>query len=366
MPGIDETSLLSVVDGFYSAGCDFALWPETLKRVADVLGAEDAGLGTMGQTQIAWLIAPRTDPDYLRTYPDYQAQDIVWHEVVARGVGAAVTDAMVGERPGLRSNAYHHEWSLPQGYRAKLGSLVLAEEGWRTVIVLPARDSYSDDQVRAFKAISPHLRRAVQLNIRLARDGVGKEISTLLLEEMASGAMLVDGNCRLVFANAAAEALFQPGGGVELSDGRLFLSSSSANAALEKLVGGCARAGLGDTGGEIDLRTEDGLGRKLRLIPLRPGMPVLAPGLPVALLIEAADQSDTAMKVRLRQHYGLTPAEAAFAVEIAKGDGKHAAAARRGISYTTARTHLSRIFDKTGASRQGELVRLILANVARE
>jgi len=63
---------------------------------------------------------------------------------------------------------------------------------------------------------------------------------------------------------------------------------------------------------------------------------------------------------RLRQGFGFTAAEAAFALEILKGDGRKAAAARRGITDGTARTHLSRIFDKAGVNRQAALVRLLL------
>jgi DNA-binding CsgD family transcriptional regulator len=58
----------------------------------------------------------------------------------------------------------------------------------------------------------------------------------------------------------------------------------------------------------------------------------------------------------------LTPAEADFALEIVKGDGRAAAAARFGISVGTARTHLTHIFDKTGVRRQAELVRLLLSH----
>jgi hypothetical protein len=48
MSDIDETGILSVVDAIYSAASDFALWPEALVRVADLLGAADAAFGTLG------------------------------------------------------------------------------------------------------------------------------------------------------------------------------------------------------------------------------------------------------------------------------------------------------------------------------
>jgi len=67
-----------------------------------------------------------------------------------------------------------------------------------------------------------------------------------------------------------------------------------------------------------------------------------------------------ARKERLRSEFGLTAAEADVALEIVRGDGRDAAAERLGITMATVRTHLVRIFAKTGVSRQAELVRLIL------
>jgi DNA-binding CsgD family transcriptional regulator len=69
--------------------------------------------------------------------------------------------------------------------------------------------------------------------------------------------------------------------------------------------------------------------------------------------------------VALAKAYALTPAEARFAVEICKGDGRASAALRLGISPATARAHLSRIFEKTGLHRQAELVRLLMTGAQR-
>jgi DNA-binding CsgD family transcriptional regulator len=61
----------------------------------------------------------------------------------------------------------------------------------------------------------------------------------------------------------------------------------------------------------------------------------------------------------LRRLYGLTPAEAALAMEIAHGHGLKSAAELVGIERTTANTQLQRVFEKTQTHRQAELVRLI-------
>jgi DNA-binding CsgD family transcriptional regulator len=61
----------------------------------------------------------------------------------------------------------------------------------------------------------------------------------------------------------------------------------------------------------------------------------------------------------LQDTFGLTPAETDVALEIGKGDGRNAAAARLSVTPGTVRIHLQRVFEKMGVHRQAELVRLL-------
>jgi len=56
---------------------------------------------------------------------------------------------------------------------------------------------------------------------------------------------------------------------------------------------------------------------------------------------------------------GLTPTEARMLGLIVKGLDTVVAAKKLGIARTTARTHLQRLFAKTGTARQSELVRFV-------
>jgi DNA-binding CsgD family transcriptional regulator len=110
----------------------------------------------------------------------------------------------------------------------------------------------------------------------------------------------------------------------------------------------------------------DRLPLNLLVTPIRPE--TLTAVVPWTLALRSAaivlvSDPETEIQARigsLRERFGLTPAETAFALEIIKGDGRQAAADRLGITVRTARSHLSKIFDKTGVTRQAELVRLIL------
>ena len=60
----------------------------------------------------------------------------------------------------------------------------------------------------------------------------------------------------------------------------------------------------------------------------------------------------------LGQAYGLTPAEQRVLAHIVEAGSVAEAAERLRLSQATVKTHLQRIFSKTGTARQTELVRL--------
>ena len=361
MRAIDDTAVLGLVDDIYEAAASFSLWPRTLERIADAFGAREAALGAMAADGLPWLFAPRTDPDYMRTYAEsYHALNDVWHRMTAFGPGAAVTDEMVMPREALLKSTFHNEWSLPQGYRTKLGGTLLDEGGWRTVFTLSGQEDFGPDALRLFKALSPHMTRAVRLNIRLVQGEADSVLSANLLQAMPTAALVVDADGRLLFANLAAELLFKAGRGLRLKDGVLAAERAEDAGNLRRLVTACLGDGRAFAPPSARLHGTSGRPLTLQAAPLQRRMPVLTAGQPSDILFDATERPPDDPTLRLRARYGLTAAEAAFALEIAKGDGKPAAAERSGITFATARTHLSRIFDKTGVHRQAELVRLIL------
>jgi DNA-binding CsgD family transcriptional regulator len=58
--------------------------------------------------------------------------------------------------------------------------------------------------------------------------------------------------------------------------------------------------------------------------------------------------------------YGFTAAEARLVLTLVESDGLAAAAGELGITLNTARTHLKRVFEKTGTRRQSDLIRRLL------
>jgi len=103
------------------------------------------------------------------------------------------------------------------------------------------------------------------------------------------------------------------------------------------------------------------ISRRQVTVPRLAEVPWIGVGTPVAIVtVSDPDLDRRRQEKNLRSRFSLTSAESRLAVEILKGDGRAAAARRRGISDATAKTQLASIFDKTGTHRQAELIRLLL------
>ena len=365
MRSIGESDLMRLIDGIYAASLDFRIWPMLLEQVADAASASDAVFCTTNRDGAAWMIAPRTDPAAVARYEHYSLEDEVRFGVIRAGVGSAVADSMILPRETYLSSRFYNEWSGPLGYRTVLGGLILSEGDWNTIAMLPGQD-FSERDLPLLRLLSPHLRRATQINIAMSATMGSGDLTRRLLQLVDAGVLLADAVGRVVYANAIAETWFGPDGCLTLAHGLIGARRPDEADRLGALLEACARGSLTDMGGTIHFASAAGEPVELLVAPIRRPLPLPSAADPVALILGRPKPAATTplgeveADARLRERYRLTPAEVAFLREIIKGIGKQATAERRNISYTTARTHLSRILDKTGVNRQAELVRLIL------
>ena len=72
---------------------------------------------------------------------------------------------------------------------------------------------------------------------------------------------------------------------------------------------------------------------------------------------QAEPHTSAANRREIAELYELTPAEEKLLDLILDGSGLFEAAEQLGVSRNTARTHMKRIYAKTGTRRQAELVR---------
>lgn len=102
-------------------------------------------------------------------------------------------------------------------------------------------------------------------------------------------------------------------------------------------------------------------GRPVEIIRL--GSPA-GEGCLLLIFLQREDESRHVEQVASR--FGLTVAERRLLALLFEGMSLAGAALSLGVARTTVRTHLQRIFDKTGRRRQSDLVRLVALGTARK
>src|SRR5215813_10463978 len=214
------------------------------------------------------------------------------------------------------------------------------------------------DRARATHARCPLTAELGSVNHpRSLEDG---RLALRILDQFSVGVVLVDQSARVLFANAAAHSLSEQGGPLRLNSGVADFSSKHARRLCKVirsvLQGSLVRTMCIPSSSERSLLVlaapvnGDKLDRS-DFSPRRSAAAILFicdPGrpthVPVAWLTDA---------------YGLTLAQARVARAVSSGTTIADTAQRLCVSPNTVKTHLRRVYEKTGTSRQAELVRLM-------
>ena len=159
------------------------------------------------------------------------------------------------------------------------------------------------------------------------------------------------------------EQMIADADGLQIDSAGLQAATAEQTKALRTLI--AAAAGMPDhcsSEGAISLRRPSARRNLTVLIaPIKCELPWLPGPRPAAAVFVSDPEREPFVPAHhLQQMYGLTPAEAAVAVALARGEGVQSVADELRIALPTVRTHLQHVFEKTDTRRQAELVRLLL------
>jgi DNA-binding CsgD family transcriptional regulator/PAS domain-containing protein len=354
-----------LLSAIYDAATDFSRWEEVLRSLASTLGGNGAVLGISGEgRRFSAYVAPLTEPAFLTSYNAYYHKiSPLMPRIKALPAGSVVTDRMVLPRCDFEKSEIYNDWILPQGLCNKIYAVLSTCSDQRIMIGVHRPQEFQEDQIELCRVLAPHLQRAMAISLKMRLLEGERSGFAEILDYLDQAVILLDAEARPLFVNKAAETLFAPGRAFRLMSGQIFALQAAATLRLHQLVASCAGEAIAnDAGGQVLLHGLNGSAPlPAVIVPTRIRMCWLLPHQPVAMLfVRSSPQRSLPKPDDLRAQFGLTHAEAAFAVEICAGDGLQAAANRRGVSLATARTHLAHVFQKTGVGRQAELVRLIM------
>ena len=261
----------------------------------------------------------------------------------------------------LESKAIYRDFFRPHGLGWSAGSGLQMPTGDHIVFSVErehSRGPIEKGRVEALNELRSHLARAAFVAARLGLQRAKGAADTLTA--MGLPALLLSHDGTVIEANRLIEGMgghvhWRARSRVALADGRANEQLSAALAALGDNLESAVRS--------FPLRdTDDRASAVAHLIPVRRSAHEIFVG-SYALLVLTPVTAPPAPPVELmRSLFDLTPSEARVARGLAVGETLEEIASAGGVAMTTVRSQLRQVLEKTGCSRQAEVVSL-LANV---
>lgn len=369
---MSEAKILHVLGLVYDAALDHQRWPDALEAISAFLKVDGASLAVEYPHSLQSLNTGVGDEALCGYGAHWHAVNPLWPGLRAAAAGTVLVDRVAVNRQAYLRGAFYNDFVRPNGIHANMSIKVLENNAVTAAVALhrargPGAREFDEHDVAHATLLAPHLARALQMSDRLA--GLRQEAAMTgdALEWLPQPTYLVNAQAKVVFGNESGRVLLRAFDGLRSDADGLRAHTVAATDELRRCI---AMAAV--PGGSLKLR------RHATIMLERPSGKRALSALvgtfrchehenffrrleAVAIIFVTDPEASVDPPLHdLRRRYGLTAAEAALALVVARGEGLKAVAAEQNISLATAKTHLQQIFSKTGARRQAELVRLLL------
>lgn len=350
-------------------------WPAALRTVIRAIDGDSGCVcwKPLATSPLAEIASVGLDvPDYLNRYR---------HEVERLSVPfynlfrAAPTGelAAIGKQAFDRDyqrSTFFNEWAKPLGFGDVAGCHLVRERslyGWFNVRRDYQKGPFPENKLTLGRTLMPHLARALTLWARLQSVRVIGDSLAAALDLLTCSVIIVDAEGMLLHANRVAEHLLSRSGPLFGLRGRIGCRPHELNKALLKAIhDATSPAAMLEPGicRGIAVPTEEGTTLAIHVVPIGSANnwgDVRVSSAAAALFIANDNSTASPPLDAFAARYGLTRMEARVLAEVLTGEGLRRVSERLEIGATTARSHLQKVFLKTGTSKQAELVRLFFA-----
>lgn len=358
--------MASLVEGAYAAALDHELWGNWTDQLIGALGGSIGAFVAMDTTTgaVTKMFNVRCSPKLVEEY----------HQLGMVGIDPQLPYASTRPRSGYFLDTDHIDCSDPK--TAEFMRWMTSNGGMKHHMTSVARlngkfgvgvcvhRSVADgatpvEEQRKLRAILPDVTRAMNLGFIHGEKLLEKYWSGLIAGR-AEPALLLDDNGRVLRMSAPFTALLSRTEGLDIRAGRLHAALPSDDVLLQALVTRVIARDRPRSGAMRVMRSTLKAPLVLTAFPLPQASRFLAPA-EAAALVTVVDPSmeSTHQEALWREAFGFTQREGELAGLLMSGHSLESAAAVQRITVHTVRVQLRHLFEKTGASRQPDLVRLL-------
>lgn len=356
---------LGITPEFIAALYEAVFEPDGLMKMAHLLSnllkVDSAGIWMVENGLITDIALAANIVESMPAYLSHFHKLDVWNTVSRRRIDHVNFGSETIPDRELEKTGFSNDFARHFGLTNPMGAVMQIARGTTATIGLEriaSQQPFDESDRKALQALIPHFKRALQLRLKL-RNSSSSPSQTLVLEALSFGAIICNSDAGIVYANAAAEAIFQRRLGLVFKSRQKTIGTRAA-AENQKLLQLIYRAATSNASGSVVLTNSRGVRSLIVLATPMPRSPKHDLGSGHAMLavrsLEAQAQFDAA---RLIQLFGLSPAQAALAMQLYEGKSFDEIAIKRGVKVTTLRTHYAEILSRTGSKGLRDLVRML-------
>jgi DNA-binding CsgD family transcriptional regulator len=360
----ESQQLSQVIGAIYDAALDRELWPSVLEQTCGFVGGQTAGLVAQRPSQgkaeffVEWGTEPEFLESYRKTYVMINPANISAMLYSKIGEVSAASDYIPYEE--LVKSRIYKEWLAPQGIVDAM-YVVLQKSAISYSAIAVQRNKHQGfadhDARRRLSLLAPHFSRAVAIGQIIDFRKFEAAAFADSLDGLAAAMLLVDADGRLTHVNAAGHAMLEAGDPIRAVGGKLGAVDPQADGILRDFfVQGVVK------GVDVPLTARGGDGYIAHVLPLTSGARRQAGATysaVAALFVRKVELELPHPLETIAGVFKLTSAEMRVLMTIVQLGGIREVASVLGIGEPTVKTHLQHVFEKTGASRQADLVKLV-------
>jgi len=369
---VDPKLFSALTDDIYGAILDKSRWLDVLRQTTQFVGAQAGVL--LWRSEVSGAADPvyysfGIESRYAESYVEHAKLDPLMVAMFSREIGDVASATELVPRSVFVESRFYKDWALPQGWARSVHVnldksptsfvyLSLWRSGTGGSVGWPAMDR--------LRLLASHLRRAVL--VRKFIDRHTAEAATLgdTLDGIGPGLFFVNADAHILEANANGRAMLEQGTLVRAHGGRLVPADRDAEQGLTEILCGfeSGNAASSVRPASVLLSTRAGEPFVAHVVPLIEGVrrsTGSAYTAVAAVFVQRASFELPSSREIIAKSYKLTPTELRVLLAIVEVGGVPKVSEAMGITVSTVKTHLRRLFAKTSTDRQADLVKLVAA-----
>lgn len=272
---------------------------------------------------------------------------------------------------------YFQEFLRPLGveYALRIGFSASGRNCWISACKSHSQGNFSEASRATLEALLPHLEVSLATYAAVMLSNSERFLYNTALQNMSFGSFVLDADGKVLSSNSTAHNLMQRYPEICVDDRRLVVSNKIFNGTLQEILNLISKNLLVDEAHNtkiirVDCRSGGPIGMLVKPVSYdryfsgsaAPAVVIYFSDLSTLKLTNGGKELDYQRMVA--SLFGLTMSEAKLALLLADGLTLANAGKEMNVAEKTARNHLAHIFEKTGISRQVDLIRLIYRSVA--